>query len=130
MRKLLYAAVMSGLATSPAAAADWHLTATGQDGIKIYVDAESIVTIANARYTWEKRYYSKAADGSVESTVRREWDCTDRKQVLMSAATYTAGGRVIDSWTTPAAELAWHEIFPDTVDEAILRYVCSLAPRP
>jgi hypothetical protein len=96
------------------------------DEITAYVDFTSIRRNGRFRQVWEiqdlkKRY----KDGEMSRRILYEYDCKERRHRGLSASDHTepmAGGRILVSIAIPSA---WSRIEPSSVDETILKIVCT-----
>jgi len=111
------------LAAVPANASDWRLTGTSTHGDKQYVDASTVVMGATTRKAWVREDLPEvSAQGLNRTKSRREFDCSERRYRVLSMTAF----KDADVVATLNEATDWSDISPDSMDEAVLKTVCSL----
>lgn len=116
MKHLLTLALI--LAPVPAMAADWRLASTGKDGMKAYIDVESVRQVGSWISAWQKR---EKANGSNVGLVY--FNCATHETALKSLTNYDLSGRVTHTHTNVA--LIWDPVTPDTIGDDVFAFVCK-----
>ena len=129
MKKMLCLAVFAlGLAT-PAVAEDWVLLGINSNNTTIFGDADS----RTDNSAWFETRYAKPkkmiSNGKFYNTAKalEEMDCSGKRFRALTVTWYSESGNPIGSYTPSYAE--WSYVIPDTIGEAVYKFVCNHDPR-
>ena len=122
MKKLLIAMVL--IATG-SAWAEWVKLGENKDA-NIYIDPASIRKDGNLRRVWQiQDLKQRNKDGEMSRRARREFDCKQERFRFLSLSSHSepmAGGTTLFS---EGEDAKWHDIPPDSVAEAMQKFVCA-----
>ncbi len=123
MKMRLIATLLMFIAAAPAWAQWKMLTESHRD--YLYVLPESIRKDGNLRRIWVIHDFKQAEEGNRSIRSFQEFDCKDKRTRVLQSE-YLRGqmglGERGYGFTTPAA---WEYIVPQSLNEAILNFVCS-----
>jgi len=124
---------------TPAFASDWRYLATGANGVRLYVDIDSVrslppITVARpfpVRQVWIYWDYTDVSSRPYDSmkTLERV-DCSAETSAKMSGVSYDKGGSVLTSWTEQDYAHHYKPVVPDSLDYSIMAFVCGWASLP
>lgn len=107
--------------------ANWIKVATSSRGDTLFVDALSIQRDGNVVTFWTKtNYATRTQYGDLSSKVQESINCKSRENKRMFSMYYddfdnqgkvTSSGKVADQ--------SWNPIPPETINDAIRRFVCK-----
>lgn len=130
MKKILIMILfVSFFVTAIAEGADWVLITSSDSGDKIYIDEESIKhNSSNAIKVWEKHVpegstFEKPFNAKkvTQLLIYREYDCDQgRKRQLQLNYSFEDGSK--QEYQSPDE---WSYVIPDSVAEAIIKYICK-----
>jgi|LakMenE18May11ns_1017448.scaffolds.fasta_scaffold9895115_1 hypothetical protein len=131
MKKLLLILVL--LVSVPVLATDWRETGiTGGSGLlkQIYLNYDSFTPTSRGTYeAWSKFLYKLKDPKSLAErnycVCKYEFDCDKLLVKTLRLTAFNQEGEHIISFDTP--DYSFHEPVPDTVEEALVEYVCKLA---
>lgn len=130
------AAFLIGLLFSPtlAIAADWRYLTSGNGGVIVQVDTDSIRELPPiqiqrpfpVRQIWVKMDYSQ--DKSVtyrESRALHRFHCDAETSTIVSEVIYNPNGGVVRSRSEEDYDFHYRPITPDTIGYAIMEFACG-----
>jgi hypothetical protein len=125
MSKLLLAAVL-GAATvaTPAAAADWYMVSTAEDGTSVtFVDRDSIrASGGQLRQAQIFVVFSEPEDGTAALDTHREFDCAQPRSRFLYLVSFDEAMR---RRSGGAGSGNWRDVNRGTQDEETRTFVCS-----
>lgn len=129
MKRCLIAAVL-GLACATASAAEW-IKVNEADGLKLSMDAESVIPKGSNFRLWTKAEFSikrKTKTGTTFDKVvtYQEINCAERQSAILSASFYDGEKHVSTTNFSKNALPDFDPIIPDTGTDAIAKAVCSV----
>lgn len=119
--------MLAALWNAPCYAADWAQVIKAVDGTVAYVDLSSIVKTGDVQKFWAKLDFSRVKTDTDRDQVSLYYvHCKNMEVKHASMVSHLPSGAVSRSWTVPAYGSApWEAIAPDTLMDAMARYVCS-----
>lgn len=110
---------------------EWELVATANNGDKYYMKREKVNSYGNPK-VWTKEtlkstyYYSgnkKIPITNATSMTLREFDCSNRRFMLLAGTTYNSKGNTVESFNSEISD--WVYVSPESIGEALLNFVCT-----
>ena len=125
------------LLCSTSHASEWRIATGSDNGLLVYIDAQSLRYTGSRVKVWEKWTYEspqKTGDVGFQSAkILYVYDCASRSGAMIKEVLYSGedGGEVVKSTTnTEASAIAnLEEVIPDSVADGVLLEVCK-RPRP
>lgn len=126
--------------TSKVSAQDWVYIGQDVKGNKSYCQSKYVSKGGNfgnesIYKVWTKKVYKstfiykngkKVAVNNVYTLCLSEYDCSEKREKIISTSTYNTSGNLIDSYKVPEYLQEWNEIVPESIGEAIINKICEL----
>jgi len=108
-------------------ASRWVLVDKNIDDVAFFVDTKSITRSGDSVTFWKRiNYATRSTTGTLSAKTNDTVNCRTRELITRHYMTYddlNNNGKLIDSWSADGAK--WEPIPPDSVIEALMKFVCK-----
>lgn len=126
MMKNIVAISLLSFAMSAYANSNWELVAVSSDNDKNYVDKNSYQKSGDSITFWKRTNYGKRDEfGDLSSKMQLTINCRTREIIIRYLMNYDDWDNSGKITYNKVAKDSWSPIPPDTVNWALLKYVCK-----
>jgi hypothetical protein len=109
------------------ASSNWTFIDKSSSGSSFFVERNSIQKSGDSRTFWTLRNFAERdSDGDLSSKVQRTINCRTREIIIRHFMTYddlNTNGKL--TFSGPADKSKWEPVAPDTINWALLEFVCK-----